>query len=223
MKKLLLSFALTICAAVVFAQTPKGKIIEGVVTYTVQWNLPEQMQAMAAQFPTELKVYFKGDSASLKSESAMYSSTNIINQAKDYERLLLDIPMMGKKFSVIFTPADQDKMAAQMPDIQVTPETETKTIAGYTAVKHKVLEKKTNHSSEAWFTKDVDLTANPLTRYYAKNYGFPVQFTSYLSGLSVNATIKDIQAITVPAGSFTATKDYEEITFDQLMQMQQGG
>lgn len=222
MRKLLLSICILFTATLGFAQSPKGKLAEGVVTYTVKWNLPEQMQPMAAQFPTELKVYFKGDSASLKTESAMYSSTNIINSAKEYERLLLDIPMMGKKFSVIFTPADLDKMAEQMPDIQVKAGTETKVVAGYNATKHEVHEKKTDHKSEAWFTKDVDVTANPLTRYYDKNLGFPVEFTSYLSGVSVNAVIKEIQAITVPAGVFSASKDYEEITFDQLMQMQQG-
>jgi GLPGLI family protein len=220
MKKIILSLALLIIGTSVFAQG--NKIPEGTITYTVEWKLPEQMQAMASNFPTEIKVYFKGDSSSLKTESAMYSSTNIINFSKEYERLLLNIPMMGKKFSVVFSPADQEKMAANLPELSVKPGTETKEIAGYKVQKHEVNDKKSNQNSEAWFTKDVEIIPNSLSRFYGKEYGFPVEFISYMNGLSVKAVVKGIAVGPVPAGSFSATKDYEEITLDQLMQMQGG-
>ena len=222
MKKLIFIAAMLLIGANSFAQTGK-KLSEGILIYTVEWKLPEQMAAMSSNFPTELKVYFKGDSSSLKTESPMYSSTNITNINKEYERLLLDIPMMNKKFSVIFSPADQDKMAANLPDLVLTAGTETKTVAGYNATKYDVIEKKRNQNSTAWFTKDIDVTTqNPLTRFYNKSYGFPVEFISYMNGLSVKATLKEIKAETIPTGSFSASKDYEEITLDQLMQMQGG-
>ena len=222
MKKLIFIAAMLLIGADSFAQTGK-KLSEGILIYTVEWKLPEQMAAMSSNFPTELKVYFKGDSSSLKTESPMYSSTNITNINKEYERLLLDIPMMNKKFSVIFSPADQDKMAANLPDLVLTAGTETKTVAGYNATKYDVIEKKSNQNSTAWFTKDIDVTTqNPLTRFYNKSYGFPVEFISYMNGLSVKATLKEIKAEAIPTGSFSASKDYEEITLDQLMQMQGG-
>ncbi|MDO8991499.1 MAG: hypothetical protein Q7U83_00450, partial [Daejeonella sp.] len=87
MKRIILNLALLLIGTSVFAQS--NKIAEGTIIYTVEWKLPEQMQAMASNFPTEIKVFFKGDSSSLKTESAMYSSTNIINFSKEYERLLL--------------------------------------------------------------------------------------------------------------------------------------
>lgn len=220
MKKIILNIALLLIGTCVFAQG--NKIAEGTITYTVEWKLPEQMQAMASSFPTEIKVYFKGDSSSLKTESAMYSSTNILNFSKEYERLLLNIPMMGKKFSVIFSPADQEKIAANMPELVVKAGTETKMLAGYNVQKHEVNEKKSNSNSEAWFTKDVEITPNSLSRFFGKEYGFPVEFTSYMNGLSVKAKVKEIASGPVPAGSFSASKDYEEITLDQLMQMQGG-
>jgi hypothetical protein len=220
MKKIILNIALLLIGTCVFAQG--NKITEGTITYTVEWKLPEQMQAMASSFPTEIKVYFKGDSSSLKTESAMYSSTNILNFNKEYERLLLNIPMMGKKFSVIFSPADQEKMAANMPELTVKAGTETKMLSGYNVQKHEVNEKKTNSNSEAWFTKDVEITPNSLSRFFGKEYGFPVEFTSYMNGLTVRAKVKEIASGTVPAGSFGASKDYEEISLDQLMQMQGG-
>jgi hypothetical protein len=222
MKKFIFTAAMLLIGATSFAQTGK-RLSEGILIYTVEWKLPEQMAAMASNFPTELKVYFKGDSSSLKTESPMYSSTNITNISKEYERLLLEIPMMNKKFSVIFSPADQDKMAANLPDLVLTAGTETKTVAGYNATKYDVTEKKSNQNSTAWFTKDVDVTTqNPLTRFYNKSYGFPVEFISYMNGLSIKATLKEIKAEAIPAGSFSASKDYEEITLDQLMQMQGG-
>ena len=222
MKKLIFATAMLFIGAGLFAQTAK-KLSEGTLIYSVEWNLPQQMQAMASSFPTELKVQFKGDSSSLKTESQMYNSTNITNISKEYERLLLDIPMMGKKFSVIFTPADQDKMADKLPDLALKAGTETKTVAGYNATKYDVMEKKSNQASTAWFTKDIDVsTQNPLNRFYDKSFGFPVEFTSYMNGLSVKATLKEVKSEAVPVGSFSAGKGYEEITLDQLMQMQGG-
>ncbi len=211
--------ALLLTGSFVFAQ---NKIAEGTITYTVEWTVPAQMQAMAANLPTELKVYFKGDSSSLKSESAMFSSTSILNTKKEYERMLLDIPMMGKKFSVIFTPDDQDKMLEKMPDLTLKAGTETKTVAGYNVLKYDVNEKKSNQNSVAWFTKDIEVTPNSLSRFYDKSYGFPVEFSTYMNGMTVKAVVKEIKAGAVPAGSFSASKDYEEITFDQLMQMSGG-
>lgn len=222
MKKLILGAVLLLTGTVAWAQETK-KINEGTLTYSVQWKLPEQLQSMASNFPTELTVYFKGDSSAMKSSSPMYSSISIMNPSKEYERLLLDIPLAGKKYSVIFTPADQDKMLDNMPDLALKTTTETKTIAGFNAVKYDVTEKKSNQNSVAWFTKDVDVIANSLTRFYNKSYGFPVEFSTYMNGMSLNATLKEVKTGAVPAGSFTATKDYEELTLDQLMQLQRGG
>lgn len=225
MKKLILSTVLLFVSVYVFAQNAPAttkKITEGTLTYAVEWKLPEQMQAMAANFPTELKVYFKGDSSSLKTESPMYKSTSILNVAKEYERLLLDIPMMGKKYSIKFTPADQEKMQDRMPELVLKSSTETKNVGGYNASKFDVTEKKSNQNSTAWLTKDIEVTPNSLSRFYDKSYGVPVEFTSFMNGLSVKATLKELKEGAVPARSFSASKDYEEITMDQLMQMQGG-
>ena len=223
MKKILFCISFILFTAVAFAQSANsGKINEGIIIYTVEWKLPQQMQAMAANFPKELTVYFKGDSSSLKTQSPMYSSTNILNLKKDYERLLLDIPMAGKKISVRFTPEDQDQMQANMPELTSKPGSETKTIAGYTALKYEMTEKKSNQNFEAWFTKDTEIIPNSLSRFFDQSLGFPLEFTTFMNGLSLKALVKEIKSATVPAGSFSASADYEEMTFQQLMQMQRG-
>lgn len=222
MKRITLGMALLLCGSMLLAQTPAKKIAEGIITYSVEWQLPENMQSMAANFPNEMTVYFKGDSSSLKTESQMYTSTSILNTKSEYERMLLDIPMMGKKLSVIFTPADQEKILDKMPELTLKAGTETKELAGYKAQKYEVNEKKSNQNYEAWFTKDVEVTPNTLSRFYDKSYGFPVEFSSFMNAITVKAKVKEVKSGPVPAGSFTATKDYEEITLDQLMQMSGG-
>ena len=222
MKRISLSVAFLLCGSLLFAQTPAKRIPEGIITYSVEWKLPENMQQMAANFPAELTVFFKGDSSSLKTESQMYSSTSILNTKSEYERMLLDIPMMGKKLSVIFTPADQEKVAEKMPELTLKAGTETKDVLGYKAQKYDVNEKKSGQNFEAWFTKDIEVTPNTLSRFYDKGYGFPIEFSSFMNGITVKAKVKDVKSGPVPAGSFSATKDYEEITLDQLMQMSGG-
>ncbi len=216
MKKLVFGLGLSFLGFTAMAQQ---KINEGIITYSLSWNVPEQAQAMAGNLPTEINVYFKGDSSSMKMESQMFSSQSILNTAKEYERLLLDIPMMGKKFSVIFTPADQEKMEEMMPAMTLTPSTDSKSVLGYKASKYSVSESKTNTTFDAWFTKDIAVVGNPLSRFYNQSYGFPLEFTSFQNGMSVKAVVKEIKSVAVPAGTFSANTDHEEISLEQLMQM----
>ncbi len=219
MKKILTLAIVLVALVNVNAQQ---KITEGIVVYTLSWNVPEQAQGMAASLPTEVQVYFKGDSSSMKMESQFFSSQSILNTKKEYERLLLDIPMMSKKYSVVFTPADQETLADKYPQMNLKPSTESKVINGYKATKFEVSESKTNTTFDVWFTKDVDIVANPLSRFYEPSYGFPLEFTSFQNGMSVKASVKEIRKTNVPAGMFSASKDYEEMSLTQLMQLRGG-
>jgi hypothetical protein len=219
MKKIL---TLAVVLAALVNVNAQQKITEGIVVYTLSWNVPEQAQAMAASLPTEIQVYFKGDSSSMKMESQFFSSQSILNTKKEYERMLLEIPMMSKKYSVIFTPADQEMLADKYPQMSFKPSTESKVLNGYKASKFEVYESKTNITFDVWFTKDIEVVANPLSRFYEPSYGFPLEFISFQNGLSVKASVKEIQKTSVPAGVFSASNDYEEMTLTQLMQMRGG-
>ncbi len=216
MKKTLTIALLLLAITQVNAQQ---KITEGIVVYNLSWNVPAQAQAMAASLPTEVQVYFKGDSSSMKMESQFFSMQSILNTKKEYERLLLDIPMISKKYSVVFTPADQEIEADKYPQMSLKPSTESKILNGYKAFKFEVSEGKTNTKFDVWFTKDIEVVANPLSRFYEPSYGFPVEFISFQNGFSVKASVKEIQKTSVPAGVFSASKDYEDFTYGQLEQM----
>jgi hypothetical protein len=55
--------------------------------------------------------------------------------------------------------------------------------------------------------------------FLQKKYNFPFEFTSFENGISLKATLKKNKPMTVTAGTFSASKDFDEISFDQLMQM----
>jgi hypothetical protein len=221
MKKTFLSILAVLCYMAVFAQ---NKINEGSLTYAVQWTLPPSAPPqMASMLPTEMKVVFKGDSSATLATSKMSSSSTILNPKTEYARLLLDIPMMSKKFSIIFTPADQEEMKAQFPEYELTAGPETTTMVGYQAQKYVVKDKKSGNTFDAWFTKEVDIIPNSLSNLFDKSYGFPLEFNTVQNGMGIKAIVKEVKTEKVPAGSFSATGDYEEITFEQLKGMMQGG
>jgi hypothetical protein len=46
--------------------------------------------------------------------------------------------------------------------------------------------------------------------------GVPVKFVTFNQGIKVNAEIKEVKAEIVPAGFFSATKDYEPMSYSEL-------
>ncbi len=216
MKKLILCACFTLLCTIALAQT---KVKEGTITYTAEYTMPTGMEGMASSLPKELTVYFKGDSAVSMQKMGMANINMITNKKTDYMRLLLDIPVANKKFSVKFTPADQEVMSDKFPDYAGTAGTETKTIGAYKTQKYTLKDKKTGTDTEGWFTKDIEIAPNSFTMLYDQSYGVPVQFTSQQNGVSMKLTIKEIKEGQVPVGVFAAGKDYEEITFQQLQAM----
>ena len=220
MKKFILGVAVACISANSFAQ----KIIsEGVITYKVEWMPPPAAQQMASMFPKELQVQFRADSSAVDTKTNFFSNRVIMNEKTEYLRLLVDMSMANKKYSVIFTPDDREQMQERSPEFETTATTETKLISGYQAVKYKVKEKKSGQTFDAWFTKDIRVVDNPLTAFYDKNLGVPLDFQSAASGMPVKATVISINESKVPAGIFGASKEYQEITFAELMGMMGGG
>jgi hypothetical protein len=219
MKKILLGAALVALSSLTFAQK---KINEGSITYKVEYDVPANMQMMKAMMPDEIKVYFKGDSTSMINKSPMVSSVFIMNAKTESQRLLLDIPMMSKKYSVRFTPDEIETMKENFPQLSFSEAGQKKAIASFAGTTYTVTDKKSGQSSEVVFTKDVDIPVNSLTQYFDKNYGVPLAFQSIQQGMKVKATVKEIKEEKVPAGSFSAGKDYEEITYKELQGMMPG-
>src|SRR5690606_1849443 len=144
--------------------------------------------------------YFKGDSTSTLNKTPMSTANFILNAKTEFQRLLLEVPMMNKKYSVRFTPDDVEKMAESFPELTFFEGSETKTIASYTGKKYAVKDN-AGKTSEAVFTRDVEIPANSFTQFFDKSYGFPLEFTTYQQGMTVKAIVKEVKEMKVPAGS----------------------
>ena len=212
MKKIILSAALALVSTLGFSQK---KIAEGTITYQVEYDLPANMQQMKAMLPTEIKVYFKGDSSSSQNKSPMASTNFIMNPKTEYQRLLLDVPMMSKKYSVRFTPDDIETIKATLPVLTFKETAETKSVANFNGKKYTITDSN-GKTYDAVFSNEVEIPANSLTQQFDKKYGFPLEFTTTQQGMTTKAAVKEVKEEKVPAGSFSAGNDYEEITYTQL-------
>jgi hypothetical protein len=219
MKRIILSATFALLATLGFAQK---KIEEGSITYQVKYDLPDNMRQMKSMFPEVIKVYFKGDLSSSQSRTGMATSNFIMNPKTEFQRLLLDIPMMGKKYSVRFTPDEIETIKENLPEFSFKEEAGNKTIASYTGKKYTLTEENSGETSEAVFTKEIIIPANSLTFLFDKKYGFPLEFTTSQQGMAVKAIVKEVKEEKVPPGVFTASNDYEEITYEELQGMMGG-
>jgi hypothetical protein len=113
-------------------------------------------------------------------------------------------------------------MKEKFPQLTFKESTDTKTIATYNGKKYSVSDKQSGKSTEAVFTKEIEIPANSLTQFFDKSYGFPLEFTTYQQGMTIKAVVKGIKEGEVPSGSFSGSKDYDEITFTQLQGMMGG-
>jgi hypothetical protein len=130
--------------------------------------------------------------------------------------------MMNKKYSVRFTPDDMDAMKEKFPELTFAEAAETKAIASFNGKKYNVTEKANGKVSEAYFTKDLEIPANSFTQYFDAKLGFPLSFTTFQQGMTIKAEVKEVKEQKTPAGIYSASKDYEEITFAQLQGMMGG-
>jgi hypothetical protein len=218
MKKLVLCALMALTCGVGFAQK---KINEGIITYKVDYNAAASNQ-MAAMMPTEIKVFFKENLTCVVSDGKMFSTRFIMDAKTEAQRLLLDIPMMSKKFSVRFTPDEIETMKESFPDLTFTEGTETKSIASFTGKKYSVFNKTNSQTYEGVFTKDIDVPANALNQYFDKRYGFPLEFTSSMQGTMMKLLVQEVKEEKVPEAIFKPGDEYEEITFSQLREMRGG-
>jgi hypothetical protein len=218
MKKMILGAALALTSIFALAQK---KIDEGTILYTVDFNSAGSKR-LNTMMPKEIRVYFKGDSSCVESITSSFSTKIILNQKTGAQRFLVDIPKLSKKIAVQLTPEEIGTLKANFPDLTFTEESQTKSIASFNGKKYKVFNKRNSQSSEAVFTKELDVPGNALTQYLDHSYGFPLEFTGEIQGTAVHLLVEEIREEKVPAGIFTVGGGYEEMSYSQLREMSGG-
>jgi hypothetical protein len=182
---------------------------EGTITYTVS----------AARGTADSKTFFKGDSSVTVSQSGPATIKVITAGLGDYLAILVDVPVASMKKAAVATPAELEEGKSMIPDLTFTPTTETKTIAGFNCKKITVKNPKDGKTFDAWITTDVSAPTNGMSQLYSKIGGFPVQFTTFQMGQSVNVTLKSISDEKVPAGAFGIPAGFDRISLADLQSL----
>ncbi|MGZ3810757.1 MAG: DUF4412 domain-containing protein [Mucilaginibacter sp.] len=195
------------------------KISEGTITYTVSFELPADKQQFAAMLPKEITGYFRGDSTATTMQQGPATIKGIQVYKTNYQSMLIDVPVANKKIAVVLTPADIEQIESTNPNLTFANGTETQTIAGYKCKKVTATDGKSGAKYDIWITNDIDIAPNSLSHLVSTLGGVPVKFVTFSQGIKINAEIKEVKETTVPIGFFTATKEYESMSLEDLKAM----
>lgn len=209
-------FAVLFPLAVTVHASAQKKIAEGVVTYSVTYELPADKQQYADALPKEVTCYFRGDStaAIVNQGGAVVKGVSVFKS--DYHSLIIDDPTNGKKIVVVMTADEVAKEKAAIPDYTGKKTGEKQVVGGYNCEKVVVTDPKTNASYDLWITRDIDIPVTSVSRAVVAFGGVPVKFVTFNNGIKINAELKSAQPQTIPAGFFTAAKDYQSMSYTEL-------
>jgi len=193
------------------------KVLEGSITYDLQYQLPDSLKRYQIYLPKTAKVYFKGDSAVSIQQMNDESTTIITHKPTNFMRVLL--ASHDKKIVIDYSKADQEEESPAKLGYSYVASVDTQTIAHHKALKYVLTNKVTGETDEAWFTKEILLIPNSLTMTLDTAKGFPLSFTSNTNGLLTKTTVKEIKFEPVPPGVFSVPPGYEKMTPKQLREM----
>lgn len=196
------------------------KILEGSVKYKVIYDLPADQ---SANLPSEITCYFRGDSCAAISNqgSAIVKGVSVFKT--NYHSLLIDIPAALKKILVVMTAGEVEQEKAEVPVLKGKKGTDKQVIAGYHCFKIIASDEKSGVIYDVWVTNDLDMPPNSVSKPVSGFGGVPIKFVTFNRGIKINAEVSEIQETAVPPGFFTATKDYEIMSFTELKALTENG
>lgn len=192
------------------------KISEGIVTYTVSYVLPVDKQQYAATLPKEITCYFREDSTAAIVDQGAVTVKGVSVFKAGYHCLIIDIPAYSKKIAVVMTSEEVEQENAGIPQLAFKKGTEKQTINGYNCIKGRATDIKTGTGYDIWLTNDIVIPPSSVSRPVSAFGGVPIRFVTFNNNVIINAELKEIKEEQVPAGFFTASKDYESMSYSEL-------
>jgi hypothetical protein len=211
------AFLYLIIAQALFSSCSRKKVIEGSISYSIEYQLPDSLHKYLLYLPKSAKVYFKGDSAVSIQQMNDEATTVITYKPTNFMRVLL--ASSAKKYVIDYNKADQAAESPARLGYSYSAGTGTQVIAGHKALKYELTDKVTGENAEAWFTKEIILIPNSLTMAFDTTKGVPLAFTTNHNGMVIKTTVKDIKFEPVPPGIFSTPAGYEPLTPKQLRDM----
>jgi len=218
-KKITLLILLFVQAVYVSAQK---KISEGVITYTVTYDLDAEQLKYADLLPKKITCYFRGDSTAAVANQGDAIMKGVSVFKANFHSLIVEFPAASKKIVVVMTPAEVEQEKEANPQLNGINGTEKQIIDGYNCYKVTATNAKSGASYELWVTNDIEIPPNSVSKLVSGFGGVPVRFVTFNRGIRINAEIEEIKEMTIPPGFFSPTKDYKPMSFTDLKAMSGG-
>lgn len=193
------------------------EVVQGSISYSIDYQLPDSLHKYLLYLPKSAKVYFKGDSAVSIQQLNDEATTVITYKPTDFMRVLLSSSV--KKYVIDYNKADQAEESPARLGYSYEASKEFSTIAGHKVSKYTLTDKITGESAEAWYTKELTIVPNSLTMPFDTTKGVPLSFVTHHNGMTVKTTAKEIKFEPVPVGIFSTPAGYERLTPKQLREM----
>jgi hypothetical protein len=192
------------------------QIKEGVITYSATYDIPADQLKNYGALPSIIITYFRGDSSAaiVNQGAAIVKGVSVLKT--NYHSMIIDVPSMSKKIVVVLTPTEVAQEKAENPQFTGKNGTEKQVINGYNCTKTIITDTKSGATYDIWLTNDIDIAPNSVSKLVSTFGGVPIKFVTFNSGVKINVQLEELEETPVPAGFFTAGKDYQAISYDEL-------
>lgn len=221
MKKLILAINLALFGIL---NSAAQNNFEGVVNYSISFeNSGLPPEALEMFKGAESVVYIKGDKRRVDMNTAVQSTTSVMN-SKD-KTILMTMDVMGQKYLIRMNEADLKKEKETAPSTSIKYIDETKEIAGYKCKKAEVTFKSKEGKEETFIVfYTTEIPTNDLKSTFEGLKGFPLEYSIAQGGLKMTFTTKTILKQPVPDAKFELSKEgYQETTLEELQKSMMGG
>jgi hypothetical protein len=213
MKNYILTAALGISLlSIVMNASAQKTYIEGVIAYKTNMRGQE----------VEVKQYFRPDSSAV-TYTVGTATIKILSDADNKSfAILIDVPQASMKKAAIMTPDEIAQAKNGLPSFTFAPSTETKQISGFDCKKIVATDSKDKKTYDVWVTNDITVPSTAIAPYYKEIGGFPVQYTAFQDGRSIDIKVLSVTDQKAPAGTFGIASDFDKITMADLKAMSGG-
>lgn len=201
---------LSLLSAILLIGGVSAQTFEGKITYSIEYELPEAMEAQRSMLPTESITYITKGHVRVENKT-MLGDQNVITDTKKKTSVLL-INMMGKKVAIKMGGEDEEN--DNKP--KITYSKETKTIAGYKCKKATIEVKDAageTQEMEVYYTEDIPAEANDK---FPGLKGFPLEYTINSQGMVMTMSAKTVSKERVSKSLFEIPEGYEEMTMEEF-------
>ncbi len=199
------------------------KFTQGTATFGIEYSLPAEQAAMAAQLPKEQKIKFNGNISRTEMEQGPATIGILQDFVQRTGLILIDVPIAQMQYAVKITKEETETQEAAAPkfsDFKATGEMQK--VGNYNAEKYSYKDNK-DATYELWATKDIELPAGFFGKQFNSVKGTLVKYTTFQNGTKMTLTMKNVNDEKVGPFSLEIPSGYELKTMQEVMAMQGGG